>query len=119
MQVGCVSTPVGPDPSSDAEERKIEKVSPRPNVTSQTISKLREPKKPGAPTIRSLLGRGAENIQKLFLECLQKSKTSLILVTHDSSLADICTDQYKIINQQLKNEKILQKMKNKWSKWLI
>ncbi len=44
MQVGCVSTPVGPDPSPDAAERKIEKVSPRPNVTSQTISKLRAPK---------------------------------------------------------------------------
>jgi hypothetical protein len=67
MQVGCVSTPVGPDPSPDAEERKIiEKVSPPPNVTSQTISKLRAPKKPRSPTIQSLLGRGAENIQKLF-----------------------------------------------------
>ena len=66
MQVGCVSTPVGPDPSPAAEERKIEKVPLRPSVTSQTISKLQAPKKPGAPKIRSLLGRRAENIQKLF-----------------------------------------------------
>ena len=56
---------MGPDPSPDAAEKK-KKVSPRPNVTRQTITKLRAPKKKQAPTIRSLLGRGAENIKKLF-----------------------------------------------------
>ena len=65
-QVGCVSTPVGPAPNPHAAERKIEKASPRPNVTRQKISKLPAPKQLEAPTIRSLLDRGAENIQKLF-----------------------------------------------------
>ena len=50
--------------------------------------------------------KNSENIRELLNKCIQLSKATLILVTHDMNLANMCPIQYNLINHQLiRNER--------------
>lgn len=70
LQVGCVSGPINTEASPTAAiprpEPRPEKIASSPIIKKNRVANLRPSNKPKTLEIKSLVGRDAKNIQKLF-----------------------------------------------------